>query len=343
MYNMSFYNKYESFYDKYFIKKKVKVNVISLNSPNELFKTLEKENLEPILIEAVDGSKLDYQTKADNTVLFYSLFGPNSSIAIAMSHMKAWEKILQSNENYGIIFEDDVILVPDFYNKFMTSMRKVPQNFDIFYLGCFGCHNNMNVLSTFFYSFGMANYDFRNVNNLINKPIVSLGLHAYVISKNGIKKIMEKLKGKIYFHLDFCIQQLIKDNIINVYSSNERLAFQTSTDQCISSNIKNNHPTLLNNLLSNFYIDEKCRANYLTTVSLYSLDDFNITASTIILILLGIHLAYRDFDFKQATLIYFLLSSFDLDFDFKTPKFKIFIVHYLFFIVPFLISKRDVI
>lgn len=326
-----------SFYDKYFIKKKIKVNVISLYKPNELFKTLEKENLEPVLIEAIDASKLDYKTKADNTALIYSLFGPNSSIAIAMSHMKAWEKILQSNENYGVVFEDDVILVPDFYNKFMNAMRKVPQNFDIFYLGCFGCNNNLNFLSTLFYSFNMANYDFKKINDLINKPMVSLGLHAYVISKNGIKKILDKIKGKLYFHLDLCIQKLIKDKVINVYCPVNRIAFQSSTDKCISANIKNSHPILLNNILSNFYIDEKCRANYLTTVSLYSLDDFNITGSTIFLSLLGIHLGYRNLSFQQVTIIFLLISSLDL----QKPNLKILAFHYLFFIIPFLIIKKE--
>ena len=83
-----------SFYDKFFIN--LDRSIHRRTYTENILKNIQIPNKR---ISAVDGSKLDYLTKSDNTSLFYSLFGPNNAIAIAMSHMKAWEKILQSNEN----------------------------------------------------------------------------------------------------------------------------------------------------------------------------------------------------------------------------------------------------
>ena len=248
-------------YDKYFVKRKMKTYVIGLNKPTNLFKKFEAENIEPTLIEAINPDTLDYKTKSENSSLFCSLFGSNITVAIAMSHIKAWNEILKSKENYGIVFEDDVILVDHFYNKFNEIIKKVPTDFDIFYLGCFGCHNNDNPLSIIFDKLGASNSKHKKINDLIIKPSVALGTHGYVISKKGIKKILKILdQNKLNFHIDYCIQKMNSQNLIKIYSPKNRLAYQMESENNLSSNSQNCHPLIFqkSNLslepLKRFYI-----------------------------------------------------------------------------------------
>jgi len=325
-----------TFYDKYFIKKQLKAYIISLHKPELLFNTLQNNHITPILVEGIDGKNLTPDIKNKNATYLFSNFGSNNSIAIGMSHIKAWKKILASKEPYGIVFEDDVILTNNFYDNFMTHLKKLPKDYDLFYLGCFGCQNNFNPLNIAFNLLGFSYSEFKNINNYINQPSTSLGLHAYVISKNGIKKLLKLLDGKLYFHIDVCIQLLARNKEINVYSPKIRLAYQESTNKAISSNIENNTPIILNKFLSNFYIDEKCKLNYVTTVTLFKLNEFNLTISSLIIILLGYYLGSFDYDFYHVSFFYLILSIPDL-----LNINNIFIkIHYLLFIISFLLRKK---
>jgi hypothetical protein len=338
------------FYDKYFIKKKDNAYIISLNEPKELFKKLEQENLNPILIKAIDGKTLDYKTKSENTNLFFSLFGPETTVAIALSHIKAWEEIVKSKESYGVVFEDDAILVENFNEKYNDLIKNLPKDFDIFYLGCFGCENNYNFLNVVFSLLNLKS-KFKKINDKINKPSVALALHGYIISKKGIKKILEHLKGNIYFHLDVCIQKMIYDNLLIAYVPNERIVYQSSTDNNLSSNVKNSHPIILNNFLSNFTIDTKCRANYVTTVSLLKIGDYTLTLNALTFVIMGIYLGYLDFDFLDITAFYFIISIPDIkdikdinllnpDLNLNNLKINSISVHYIILILSYLITKE---
>ena len=320
-----------TFYDKYFIKKQLKAYVISLETPKLLFNTLQNQNITPILIKGINGNNLTPDIKNKNTTYLFSQFGTNNTIANGMSHIKAWKTILKSNEPYGIVFEDDVILTDNFYDKVMIHLKNLPKDYDLFYLSCFGCQNNLNPLNIIFNMVGLGNSNLTKINNYINQPSVSLGLHAYIISKAGIKKLLKLLEGKLYFHIDFCLQILAKNKDIIVYSPNEKLAYQESTDKLNSSNINNNTPIILNKLLSNFYIDKKCLG-----VSLFQINDFTFTVSSILFIFLGLCLGTFEYNFYEMSLFYLILSIPDLvNINNITIK-----IHYLLFIISFLLSKK---
>jgi len=326
-----------------------KAFVISLKEPDKLITHLENKGILARWIEAVDGKELQNEKIKKNTRLLYSLFGSKNSIAIAMSHMKAWEKFLKTNQPYTIIFEDDVIIDNNFSDKLTINLKNTPSNFDLLYLGCFGCQKSTNTLSIIFSFLGEGNIDYRNINDYINKPFIALALHAYVISRQGAIKLLKLLKGNIYFHLDYCIQNLSSNNLINVYSLNERIAYQTSTDSDISSTASNTHPLLLNKGLSQFYIDEKCRASYLTTVSIFRIGEFNFTFSSILFLTLGIILAYHlsnkdNFDdIIEATFLYLIITLPDIIKNINSPKNELDLamkVHYILFIIPFFVMKN---
>jgi len=320
-----------TFYEKYFIKKELKAYVISLENPELLFTNLKKQNFNPILIKAVDGNKLTEKDKNNNANQFFATFGPNKTIAIAMSHIKAWKKIVESGDPYGIVLEDDVIIDNEFYNNVMIHLRKLPKGYDLFYLGCFGCQNNFNPLNVIFHLLGLGNFNFKKINECINKPSVALATHAYIISRNGAKKLIKELEGKIYFHIDFCIQLLAIDNKINVYSPNNRLAYQESTDKI---NTENSHPLLFNKLLNNFHIENKVRLSYITTVPLLKYGKLTLTVSSLLFILLGLVIGRSNYTFIEVSICYILISLPDIK---NTDNIKL---HYILFIMGFIIGKK---
>lgn len=324
-----------TFYDKYFIKKELKAYVISLESPELLFTNLKKQNFNPVLIKAVDANKLTDKHKNKNTTQFFSRFGTNKTIAIAMSHMKVWKKIIDSGEPYGIVLEDDVILTDDFYDKVMTHLRKLPKGYDLFYLGCFGCQNNLNPLNIIFHTMGLGNFNFKKINEYVNRPSVALATHAYVVSRNGAKTLLKELEGKIYFHIDFCIQLLALDNKIKVYSASNRIAYQESTDRPISSKLENSHPILLNKILSNFYIDEKVRLSYITTVPLFKIDKYTFTVSSLLFIILGFSLGKFNYKFLDVLCFFIILSLPDYK---NIENIKL---HYVLFLIGFIIGRKS--
>jgi len=414
-----------------------KAYVISLKEPDKLITSLENKGILARWVEAIDGKKLNNKMIKKNTTLLYSIFGSKNSIAIAMSHMKAWKTFLKTNQQYTIIFEDDVIIENDFAEKLSINIKNTPNDYDLLYLGCFGCKKSPNVLSTIFSFLGEGNVDYRDINDYINKPFIAVALHAYVISRQGAIKLLKLLEGKIYYYLDYCIQNLSSNNLINVYSLNERIAYQSSTDSDISSTASNphpfllnkgnrnsqiineyinkpyialalhcymisrkgaikllkmlegkiyyyldfilqdlyqknlinvyslneriayqsstdsevsstainTHPLLLNKTLSKFYIDKKCRASYLTTVSIFRIGDVNFTISSILFIFLGIILAYiftnkdDSLDVIQATIFFIIISLPDLNEE-NEKKDLIIKIHFLLFIIPFFIMKN---
>jgi glycosyl transferase, family 25 len=78
---------------------------------------LGKAGVDYEIVEAVDGRKLDFrdpQTAAnvEPSVLDNNLLLPNQ-IACVLSHLCIYQKILSDASDYGLVFEDDVILPPD--------------------------------------------------------------------------------------------------------------------------------------------------------------------------------------------------------------------------------------
>ena len=319
-----------SFYEKYFIKSQLPAYVISMNNPKTLFKKLKQENIEPILFEAVNCKKLTQEEKNKYCDIFFSYFGNDTTIGIAISHYKVWEKIATDKNPYIIVFEDDVILEPNFYDRFNKIIKKVPDNFDIFY-----CQNNHNIMSFIGNISGYGNPNSKHINEHINQPSLALGTHAYVISKKGAKKLVNYFKNKLYNHINFSLQMLINSGELIVYSPYKRLAYQTSTDDLKSSNLSNPHPILLTKLVS--YIP----LGYVNTVNICKIGNFNLTLFSISFFLLGMYLGNKKENninnITEISLLFFLLSIPDLIINKNNNSL---LVHYFLFIIPYLSTIR---
>ena len=310
--------------------------VISLETPTKLMNTLNSMHLNPILVEGVRGSTLTQTEINKNTTPLYSNFGPLSAIGCALAHIKVWKLFLKSHNKYALILEDDCIFVDDFYNKLGIVMRHIPDDTDILYLGCFGCTNN-NFKLNFIVYFHALNHAHRikKINKYINKPSHISATHAYIITKKCAAKLIDNIDSKIYNHVDIIINDLHLDNKLNIYVSNPLLVYQSSSVNINkSNNISNKHPQLINNIIQNKYIDYNVTLDFLFNISIMRIGSMNINVFSLLFLIFGIICAVFNINLLTLTLVYFIISIYDIP---DLSKYLFF--HYFLFIFPSLINK----
>lgn len=316
----------------------MKVYMISLNEPIEKIKYLNERGIDIVLVKGVNGKNLDSKHLSRVSKL-YRIFGPSSAIGCGISHMNTWKLFLKSNEDYAVIFEDDVILESDFNNKLQIALKEVPKDYDILYLGCMGCDNNqeVNIIK------GISNIQFlfkipehKQITDNISIPSIAYALHGYVVSRKGAKLLLKYLDGKLDNHIDMCIQKLVIDKKIKSYMVTPRIAYQTSTNNSISANISSNYPLLLNMFLSNIYLDKYYKAHYLFNASYIRIGKFNVNFFSICFLVIGFLCAIKNIDIKKVTIIFIIFSLPDI---LKKNNTEIILFNYCFLIFPFLIKK----
>jgi len=306
--------------------------VISLNNPTKLLNKLSNYNLNPILIEGVNGSKLTTNEINKNTTLLCSMFCPKSVVGIAMSHIKSWKEFIKSNEKITIIIEDDAVFVDNFREKLDVAIKNTPSDFDILYLGCFGCDNPINFFTLI--NNGIINLNAIKINKYVKKPEIALATHGYVLSRKGAKKLISYFDKNISYYIDYTIQYLIRNNNINAYSLNSRIVYQTSTDNTESTTSNNNHPLLITNLLSNYYIDTKVKASYMANLTFMRIENVNFSLYSILFLMTGVILSTIKVNYIEITIGYLVLSLPDIYMNSDNNMIKI---HYILLIVPYLI------
>lgn len=156
-------------------------------------------------------------------------------IAIAMSHMQAWQKARDDDADLALIFEDDAIVPPDFPAKLRRVLEASPP-FDILLLGCFNC--------------GMETSPGIH-------PIRALfgGLHAYVVSREGLRALAEK-STKAEYHVD--VQLGFKHlRIFKVVPDLVVQDFSTSTNADMGRS-----PRLMNEYARNVHVSKNVPLRY---------------------------------------------------------------------------------
>lgn len=253
------------------------------NKWNKLNKTLNKYNIIPTRISAVDGYLLeDNNINNDKTVLF-KLFGNSRLEAIYTSHKKTWNIInkKKSKNKYSIILEDDAVPIKNFDKELKKIFKYLPKEWDLILLGCIGCCNENNkcnnILDKFTKLF-INNRKYRNKKKIKNKylyePLVFSGAHSYLINNNSINKIINTMT-KINYHIDISLsnnQYLIK------YATKKKIFNQDPT----YSSYKNNRLDILNNII----IDKENKAslNWYLNMPLFNIGKIKITLFVLFII-----------------------------------------------------------
>ena len=100
----------------------------------------------------------------DTKLRLYKKYFRESDIGCFFSHLALWNHCYKNAYDKILVFEDNVVLKPFFRTKLKMFLRKIPQDFDIAFLGC--------------------RDNFRRI-----RPF-RIGMHAYVINlrKNNLSK-----------------------------------------------------------------------------------------------------------------------------------------------------------
>jgi GR25 family glycosyltransferase involved in LPS biosynthesis len=308
------------------------VYIISLNKSEELVKEISNFKLNPILVKGVNGKELTSNEINENTSYLYPYIGPRSAIGIGMSHINVWKMFLESGKPNCLIVEDDALFEDNFVEKLNIGLENTPKDYDILYLGCFGCQSQYN-----YHTLMHRQFNFKKINDYVSVPGIAFATHGYIVSKRGVKKLLKYLDKNIYMHIDGCIQDLHKSNLIKEYVLNERIIYQSSTDSSVSTNTSNTHPYIVSKLLSNFYLDTKLRANYDLSMSQMQIGSFVGTPSTLIFLLLGIIVYCYKVNIINLTGIYLVVNIPDILY---TKNELPIIVHYFLLILPTLIMNN---
>ena len=306
--------------------------IISLNEPYDLLDKVKKYNLKPILSKGISGKNLTNEEIRLNTKNKVSeLFCPKSVLGCALAHLKVWNTFLESNKDFCIIFEDDVVFENNFEEELQNALKNAPKNFDMLFLGCIGCDKKYSFIYKLTLLFkNSKKKEYKKINKYINKPHFAVGLNAYIISKKGAEKLIKNIKENIYDHIDVMIYNLYTEEKINIYSLNRRIAYQTSTSTCKSLNAVD-YPYLFNKFLSNFEVDKMVSLNYCSSLSLFRIHNFNVSLTTILFFIIGVVLALFKVNLMYITIGFLLISFPDI---LHGNNFDIMIIYYFILILP---------
>lgn len=143
-------------------------------------KQLKKHDLQNYtFFEAIDGqnedlSKYDFKVIPEWYDPIHKKIMTRGEIGCALSHYKIWEQNGNGEFENVLVLEDDAIL-PEYFSKEIEEIDMTNIEFDFLYLG----RNKVN-----------KNITEEKINDFLLIPSYSYRTHAYILHKNGSKKLL---------------------------------------------------------------------------------------------------------------------------------------------------------
>lgn len=159
----------------------------------------------------------------------------------ALSHRLIWDDMLKNRYKNVAIFEDDAILDADFNMKFRQGWEQLPNDYDIYYLGCDAMCENSDVSSKVFNTVLDSHPEIVDQN--LKSVSGSVGLHGYIISEKCAKVISD---APIHTHVDLQIYKWIDEFNLSAYSITPVIV---SVKESGDSSIGDKFPILFNSII----------------------------------------------------------------------------------------------
>lgn len=197
-------------------------------------------------IEAVDGSSIPLTYEIIDLFRNNDFGNRKGYIGCALSHYNIWKQLLISNEEFNVIFEDDITeFADDFKKKLNTIVHDInitPQ-LDYLLLGYFLKQSHEHdKYKTFKDSMAIVN---------LNKETYIGGFFGYIITKSGAKKMCDYIEQNGICHgIDYLIKlvpnlncyniqpHIVHSEIVNYSSKNKDSDIQLLND-CFDFNVGN--------------------------------------------------------------------------------------------------------
>jgi len=247
-----FFSSDNSFSDNLFDT--MKIYYINLDRSKERMNNVERICSEHDLVSerivAIDGKKLNiddeiHQKSIQNIKWWFKKNNMQNigHFGCYLSHMKTYEKFLNSNSEYCLILEDDVeFLTSNLKNDIIKNMNNLPKDWNILLLGYEIDSRNKSVKK--------GNKDTKLKNGLLNIKYF-VGLHAYIINRETAKILLKELQVLDWI-LDWNISFLANKNKLNIYGVYPPIACQPAIHMIDVNDIyheykcSNSFPTLTN-------------------------------------------------------------------------------------------------
>ena len=242
------------------------------------------------VIEAINGKKLRSDEIQNNTTKICNAFCTKGMIGCWMSHRKTWQTIVDNNESYAVVMEDDCKVSDDYAETLQNIINEINEknlDIDFCYLGCFGSCSYKTPDSLFTKIQTQFLSKINNQNYILDTmfvPKAPVGFQCYLLSNKGARKLLKYL-NKVEYHVDVSFLRVSK--YFNVYASKNKIGLQESTANN-SILTGSSFPNLLNSLLDSFGImdENKISYSYYLSTPLAEFLGTHITVYTIILLLL---------------------------------------------------------
>lgn len=179
---------------------------------HETDRHLRNHGIEPNWFEGIHGVTFGLQTTHECAVDGKSGWRISpGQVGLDLGHYMVWSHIWHSGYENAVIMEDDVVVVPNFKDKFDRVMQELPSDYDICFLGWLDTHPRIKT----------------QVNGLVHKlNDIAFGTHCYVVSRNGVRKLLDTNRI-CWGHIDVQIHRRTLGNA-KWYACSPSLAAQRS-------------------------------------------------------------------------------------------------------------------
>jgi len=154
-------------------------------------------------------------------------------ISCTLNHFFAFERLINSGEKFGLIFENDPFFLGDFntkLNKLLPEINNLEPGFIV---------SLENTTLTF------PSYSQTKRNQLLYKANRGRMAGAYLIDKEGAKAAIKYLNtNKCGFIIDWFHNEMIKNNVLKMYWAHPPLVEQGSHNGFLSSTISSKNKSL---------------------------------------------------------------------------------------------------
>jgi len=152
----------------------------------------KKHSVEAKRFSAIKGSDINQENLVKNQYIAKRI--PLGNLGCMLSHIGVWDLIKQSNENFGLIFEDDIELDEKFHEKFEKYFNQVPSDWDMVWLASGQNLSGEKVTDCILKGYNRPGKKKNSWNN---------GLYAYLIKKKSIDKIKKAILPMKSQHIDW--------------------------------------------------------------------------------------------------------------------------------------------
>jgi GR25 family glycosyltransferase involved in LPS biosynthesis len=195
-----------------------KIYIINLKKRKDRLKKMTKimndNNIEFNIFMAVDGRQIHIRDKSLNRFKNNKFNWHPGVIGCALSHYALWQQLIHDNDDYYVVFEDDITVCDNFKEKLNRTLGEIKnKKHDIVFLG-YNKYSHDHACEPDIYDPNKMIYEYKT-----DYRYGGVGLYGYIIGKDAAKTIHEHiLNNGLQIEIDnFIIHSGLNYKLYHVY------------------------------------------------------------------------------------------------------------------------------